>query len=60
MPVKALLRKVKRYEIYFWNYTVVTSLWGLHLIVVKSFEYTDDPASYTGGSVANGRVSHAG
>ena len=36
------------------------SSWGLHLIVVRRFEYTEDPKSYTSGSVATGRVSHAG
>ena len=39
---------------------MLTSLWGLHLIVVRRFEYADDPKSYTSGSVATGRVSHAG
>jgi hypothetical protein len=37
----------------------MSSSWGLHLIVVR-FEYADDPESYTSGSVATGRVSHAG
>ena len=37
-----------------------TSSWGLHLIVVRRFEYADDPKSYTSGSVATGRASHAG
>jgi len=36
------------------------SSWGLHLIVVRRFEYTEDPKSYTSGSVATGRTSHAG
>jgi hypothetical protein len=36
------------------------SSWGLHLIVVRRFEYADDPESYTSGSVVTGRVSHAG
>jgi hypothetical protein len=36
-------------------------LWGLHLIVVRRFEYyADDPKSYTNSSVATGRASHAG
>jgi hypothetical protein len=35
-------------------------LWGLHLIVVRRFEYADDPESYTSGSLATGRASHAG
>jgi len=37
-----------------------SSSWGLHLIVVRRFEYSDDPESYTSGSVATGRASHAG
>ena len=36
------------------------SSWGLHLIVVRRFEYADDPESYANGSVATGRASHAG
>jgi len=38
----------------------VSSSWGLHLIVVRRFEYADDPKSYTSGSIATGRASHAG
>ena len=34
--------------------------WGLHLIVVRGFEYVSDPESYTSGSVATGRASLAG
>jgi hypothetical protein len=34
--------------------------WCFHLIVVRRFEYTRDPESYTSGSVATGRVSLAG
>ena len=37
-----------------------TSSWSLHLIVVRRFEYADDPESYASGSVATGRASHAG
>jgi len=36
------------------------SSWGLHLIVVRRFEYADDPESYASGSIATGRASHAG
>ena len=42
------------------KYYAISSSWGLHLIVVRRFEYTDDPKSYTSGSVATGRASHAG
>ena len=31
-----------------------------NLIVVRRFEYADDPESYASGSVATGRASHAG
>jgi hypothetical protein len=41
-------------------YTAIASSWGLHLIVVRRFEYADDPKSYTSGSVAIGRASHVG
>ena len=41
-------------------YIQFSSSWGLHLIVVRRFEYADDPESYTSGSVATGRASHAG
>jgi hypothetical protein len=34
--------------------------WWLHLIVVRGFEYTRDPESYTSGSIATGRVFLAG
>jgi hypothetical protein len=34
--------------------------WCLHLIVVVGFECPRDPESYVGGSVATGRVTHAG
>jgi len=34
--------------------------WWLDLIVVRRFEYTSDPESYTSGSVATGRASLAG
>jgi len=40
-------------------YTSITSSWRLHLIVVRRFEYADDPESYASGSVATGRASHA-
>jgi len=33
---------------------------GSHLAVVRRFEYADDPESYTSGSIATGRASHAG
>jgi hypothetical protein len=39
---------------------MVTSSGGLHIIVVKRFQYTDDPESNTSGSIATGMVSHAG
>ena len=39
---------------------IKSSSWGLHLIVVRRFEYADDPESYASGSVATGRASHAG
>jgi len=42
------------------TYLILSSSWGLHLIVVRRFEYADDPKSYTSGSVATGRASHAG
>ena len=38
----------------------LSSLLGLHLIVVRRFEYADDPKSYTSGSVVTGRASHGG
>jgi hypothetical protein len=38
----------------------MASSWGLRLIVVRRFECADDPKSYTSGSVAAGRASHAG
>jgi hypothetical protein len=34
--------------------------WCLLLIVVVGFELSRDPESYAGGSVATGRVTHAG
>jgi hypothetical protein len=34
--------------------------WCLHLIVVVGFERSRDPENYAGGSVATGRVTHAG
>jgi hypothetical protein len=34
--------------------------WCLHLIVVVAFECSRDPESYAGGSIATGRVTHAG
>jgi hypothetical protein len=34
--------------------------WCLHLIVVIGFERSWDPESYAGGSIATGRVTHAG
>jgi hypothetical protein len=34
--------------------------WGLHLNVVRRFEYTDDTKSYTSGGVATDRASHVG
>ena len=43
------------------NHKTISSSWGLHLIVVRRFEYADNhPKSYTSGSVATGRASHAG
>ena len=42
-----------------FSYSTASS-WALHLIVVRRFEYADDPKSYISGSVATGRVSHAG
>jgi hypothetical protein len=42
------------------NYIYPPPHWCLHLIVVRRFEYTGDPESYTSGSVATGRVSLAG
>jgi len=33
---------------------------GLHLIVVRRFEYADDPKSYASGSIATGGSSHSG
>jgi hypothetical protein len=49
------------YTQHFFNtICIITSLLGLHLIVVWRFEYTDDPESYTSGSLATGRASHAG
>jgi len=39
---------------------IISSSWGLYLIVVRRFEYADDPESYTSGSVATGKASHAG
>ena len=40
--------------------TRATYSWGLHLIGVRRFQYASDPESYTSGSVATGRASHAG
>lgn len=40
--------------------SLATSSWGLHLTVVRRFEYANDPKSYASGSVATGLVSHAG
>jgi hypothetical protein len=34
--------------------------WWHHLIVVRGFEYTRDPESYTSSSIATGRASLAG
>jgi hypothetical protein len=34
--------------------------WCLHLIVVVGFECSWESESYAGGSVATGRVTHAG
>jgi hypothetical protein len=34
--------------------------WCLHLIVVLGFEWSRDPESYAGGSVATGRATSAG
>jgi hypothetical protein len=34
--------------------------WCLHVIVVVEFEFSRDPQSYAGGSVATGRGTHAG
>jgi hypothetical protein len=34
--------------------------WCLHLVVVVGFECSRDPESYAGGSVATGRITHAG
>jgi hypothetical protein len=34
--------------------------WCLHLVVVVGFEYSRDPESYAGGSIATGRGTHAG
>jgi hypothetical protein len=34
--------------------------WCLHFIVVVGFECSWDPESYAGGSIATGRVTHAG
>ena len=45
--------------IYVQQLTLASS-WGLHLIVVRRFEYANDPKSYTSGSVTTGRASHAG
>jgi hypothetical protein len=42
------------------RHTYIASSWDLHLIVVRRFEYADDPKSYTSGSLATGRASHAG
>jgi len=42
-----------------FSYSTASS-WAFHLIVVRRFEYADDPKSYINGSVATGRVSHAG
>jgi hypothetical protein len=39
---------------------ICSSSWGLNLIMVRRFEYTEDPKSYTSSSVATGRASHAG
>jgi hypothetical protein len=46
-------------EIFMYN-SHISSSRGLHLIVVRRFEYADDPKSYTSGSLATGRASHAG
>ena len=34
--------------------------WVLHTGLVRRFEFANDPKSYTSGSVATGRASHAG
>jgi hypothetical protein len=38
----------------------MSSSLGLHLIVVGRFEYANEPESYASGSLATGRVTHAG
>jgi hypothetical protein len=34
--------------------------WCFYLIVVVGFECSQDPESYASGSIATGRVTHAG
>jgi len=41
-------------------YIIDSSSWGIHLIVVRRFEYAKNPKSYTSGSVATGMASLAG
>jgi hypothetical protein len=43
-----------------WNKPKIPHRWCLHLIVVVGFEWSRDPESYAGGSLATGRVTHAG
>jgi hypothetical protein len=40
--------------------TSILHRWCLHLIVMVGFECPWDPESYAGGSIATGRVTHAG
>jgi hypothetical protein len=43
-----------------WVDGVLPHQWCLHLIVVVGFECSRDPESYACGSIATGRVTHAG
>ena len=42
------------------KYTLQPPRWWLHFEVVGGLEWSNDPESYAGGSVATGRASHAG
>jgi hypothetical protein len=40
--------------------SLLLSRWCLHFVVVGGLAWWKDPESYAGGSIATGRVSHAG
>jgi hypothetical protein len=50
----------RSYSIFLLVNEYLSHQWCLHLMVAVGFERSRDPESYAGGSIATGRVTHAG